>query len=66
MIIEGVRYHRFVVRYTVLTPKGPKRRRMLRWSPAFTYARDEVAHELVERFGLHGIKRGSVSVRYAS
>jgi hypothetical protein len=38
---------------------------MVRWSPGPPWVRDEVGRELVERFGVEGIKAGSVSIRLA-
>jgi len=58
--IEGVPYYRFLVRYTLA---DGRRLRMVRWSPGFPWVRDEVGRELLDRFGLEGIRRGSVSIR---
>jgi len=60
--IEGVRYRRFVVRYTLA---NGARRRMMRWSPGAPWVYDEVARELVDRFGLEGLKPRSVTIREA-
>lgn len=60
MIVEGVTYHRFRVRYTL---SDGRRRCMTRWAPALVYAREAVLRELVERFGLEGIKANSVTIR---
>lgn len=57
--IEGVPYHRHVIRYTLV---DGRRRCMVRWSPGHPWVRTEVARELVERFGEDGIKRGSVTI----
>jgi hypothetical protein len=57
--IEGVPYYRHVVRYAL---SDGRRRRMVRWSPGHPWVRTEVARELVERFGVEGIKRGSVTI----
>lgn len=62
LLIEGVRYHPFVVRYTLA---DGRRRRMTRWSPGFPWVRDEVGRELLDRFELDGIRAGSVSIRPA-
>lgn len=59
MIVEGVPYHRFVVRFALASGK---RRRLVRWSPGFPWVREEVCRELIDRFGLSGIKRGSVRI----
>lgn len=61
--IEGVPYHRFVVRYTLA---DGRRRRMIRWSPGFPWVREEIARELLDSVGLEGIKPGSVTIRSAS
>lgn len=60
--IEGVPYRRYRVRYTLA---DGRRRRMLRWSPGFPWVRDEIGRELVDRFGLDGLRRGSVSIEHA-
>lgn len=57
--IENVPYYRFRVRYTLASGQ---RRRMSRLSPGFPWVLDEIARELVDRFGLEGIKAGSVTV----
>lgn len=62
MLIEGVEYHKFRVSYTLA---DGMRRRMVRWSPGYPWVREEIARELVERFGLDGIKAGSVTIRSA-
>jgi hypothetical protein len=59
-IIEGVPYYPHVVTYTLATGQ---RRRMRRWSPGNPWVREEVARELIDRFGFEGIKQGSVSIR---
>lgn len=61
-MIEGVPYQRFRVRYTLASGS---RRRMMRWSPGFPWVRDEVGRELVDRFGLTGIRPHSVTIRSA-
>jgi hypothetical protein len=61
--IEGVPYHRFRVRYTLA---DGRRRTMVRLSPGFPWVREEIARELVERFGLEGIKPGSVTIAEVS
>lgn len=61
--IEGVPYYRFVIRYTLATGQ---RRRMVRWSPGSPWVASEVVRELVDRFGVTGIKAGSVIIRGAS
>jgi len=62
-LIEGVPYHRHVVRYT--TADG-KRRRMVRWSPGRPWVYDEVGRELLDRFGADGIKPRSVTIVLAT
>jgi hypothetical protein len=57
--VEGVPYHRYVIRYTLV---DGKRRRMARWSPGFPWIREEIARELDARFGLESIKPGSVTI----
>lgn len=59
---EGVPYHRYRIYYTALLPEGPRRRRMVRWLCPII-ERGRIAEELVERYGLDGIKPRSVSVR---
>ena len=61
--IEGVPYHRFVVRYTL---SDGRRRRMIRWSPGFPWVRTEVLRELDDRHGIEAIKHNSVTIRCAS
>ncbi len=58
-VIEGVPYRRFVVSYTLASGA---RRRMVRWSPGEPWVYDEVGRELVERFGVEGLKPGSVTI----
>ena len=58
--VEGVPYYRHVVRYTLASGK---RRRMVRWSPGAPWVYEEVGRELCERFGLEGIRPGSVTIR---
>ena len=59
--VEGVTYRRFRVRYTLA---DGRRRRMMRWSPGFPWVQDEVGRELLDRFGLHGIRHRSVSIEH--
>jgi hypothetical protein len=61
-MVEGVPYVKFVVRYTLA---DGKRRRMMRWSPGMPWVRYEIGRELVERFGVEGIKPGSVTIGVA-
>ncbi len=61
--IEGVPYYRFRVRYRLA---DGRRRTMLRLSPGFPWVIDEITRELVERFGLEGIKAGSVTIAEVS
>lgn len=58
-VIEGVTYRPFLVRYTLASGA---RRRMVRWSPGEPWVYDEVGRELLERFGLEGIKPNSVTI----
>jgi hypothetical protein len=58
-MIEGVPYYKFRIRYTLATGQH---RRMVRWSPGFPYVRDEVLRELLDRFGIDGIRPGSVLI----
>lgn len=62
MILEGVPYHRYVVRYTLA---DGRRRRLVRWSPGFPFVYEEVGRELVDRFGVDGIHPGSVTITAA-
>jgi hypothetical protein len=57
--VENVPYMRYLVRYTLATGQ---RRRMVRWSPGGRFVYEEVARELSERFGIEGIKPGSVTI----
>lgn len=59
-VIEGVTYYPFLVRFTLA---DGKRRRIVRWSPGDPWVRDEIGRELVERYGLEGIKERSVTIR---
>lgn len=61
-MIEGVRYYRFLVRYTL---RDGSRRRMVRWSPGFPWIREEILRELDDRFGLDAIRPGSITVQHA-
>lgn len=60
MIIEGVHYHRYLVRYTLT---DGKRRRMVHYSPGYPWVRSEVARRLDERVGIKNIKPHSVRIR---
>lgn len=59
MLIEGVRYHRYVVRYTLRTGQ---RRRMVRWSPGAPWVYDEIGRELLERYGADGVRPRSCTI----
>jgi hypothetical protein len=59
MIIEGVRYYRHVVRYTLA---DGRRRRLVRWSPGHHWVRSEIARELDDRHGIENIKPGSCTI----
>lgn len=61
-IIEGVTYYRYRVRFQTA---GGRRLVWIRWAPARLYALESVGRELVNRFGLRGIKPGSCTVRAA-
>ena len=58
-VIEGVHYHRFIVRFVLA---DGRRRRWVRWSPGFPWVLDEVGRELDERFGMRGVKPGSATI----
>lgn len=60
MIVEGVRYHRYVIR---LTLKDGTKHKLFRWSPGPPWVRTEVAHELEDLFGVERIKPHSVTIR---
>ncbi len=60
--IEGVPYRRFIVHYTLA---DGRRRRMFRWSPGSPWVYTEMGRELVDRFGVEGIKPRSVTIREA-
>ncbi len=62
-LCEGVPYFRFIIRYVLA---NGRKRRMVRWSPGLPWIRGEVARELVDRFGIDGIKPGSVRIASAS
>ena len=62
MLLEGVPYHRYVVRYTLA---DGRRRRLVRWSPGFPFVYEEVGRELVDRFEVDGIRPGSVTITAA-
>lgn len=58
-VIEGVPYRRYRVYYTLA---DGRRCRMMRWSPGKPFVYDEVGQELVDRFGVDGIKPRSVTI----
>jgi len=58
-LIEGVAYYQFLVRYTLA---DGRRRRMVRWSPGAPWVYEEVGRELVDRFGVTGIRERSVTL----
>jgi hypothetical protein len=60
LIIENVEYQRYLVTFRL---SSGARRRWVRWAPAMVFAREAVARELVDRFGLDGIAPKSVSIR---
>lgn len=56
MVIEGITYHRFRVRYTVTDAKSKlSRRSVIRWAPAAHWAVESAARELCERYGEHPV-----------
>ena len=57
--IEGVPYRPYRIYYTLA---NGKRRRMVRWSPGYPWIREEIARELLDRFGLEGLRPRSVSI----
>lgn len=59
--IEHVRYERFVVRFTLA---DGRRRRIVRWSPGPPWVRDEVGRELLDTYGLEGIKPKSCTITH--
>jgi hypothetical protein len=59
MIIEGVTYYRFRVRFRLV---DGRRRSWVRWSPALEWARQEVGRELYESFGSDGVKPHSCTI----
>lgn len=58
--IEGVRWFPFIVRFRLA---DGTRRRIVRWSPGFPWVRQEIARELIDRYGERGIKPRSVTIR---
>jgi hypothetical protein len=58
--VEGVPYYPFLVRFTLA---DGRKRRVVRWSPGDPWVRQEVARELVERFGVEGLQERSVTIR---
>lgn len=62
LYIEGIPYWPFLVRYTLA---DGKRRRMTRRSPGEPWVYSEIGRELVDRYGVEGIKPGSVTIRRA-
>ncbi len=60
MIIEGVTYHRFAVRFTLA---DGRRHQWVRWSPDYSLARLEAVRELIDRFGVKGIKPHSCTIK---
>ena len=59
---EGVPYTRHRIYYTLLTPQGPIRRRMVRWLCPII-ERGRIAQELDDRFGIENIQPRSVTVQ---
>ena len=57
--IEGVPYYAFRVTFRLATGE---RRRWIRWSPALSYAYQEVGRELFERFGEAGVRPHSATI----
>ena len=62
LLIEGVPYHRFVVRFRLA---DGRRRRWMRWSPGGPFVYDEVGRELIDVFGRDGVAPGSVTINAA-
>jgi hypothetical protein len=58
--IEGVPYHRHVVRFRLA---DGRRRRLVRWSPGAPWVYDEVGRELLERYGANGVRERSCTIR---
>lgn len=63
MVVEGVRYYRFHIRFRLA---DGTRKRITRWAPALMYMRESLARELVDRYGSDGIAPGSVRIELAS
>lgn len=61
--LEGVPYHRFVIRFTLATGE---RRRWVRYSPALSFMRSELVREWSQK-GIEptDLKLGSCSIRLA-
>jgi len=59
-IVEGVPWYRHVISFRLHGQSGT--RRLVRWSPGAPWIYDEVARELVGRFGARVVP-GSVDVR---
>jgi len=62
-MVEGVPYRRHLVRFTL---DDGRRRRMVRWSPGYPWIREDVARELVDRFGYDSIRPGSITIEECS
>lgn len=63
MLIEGVRYGKFVVRFRLA---DGRRRRWIRWSPAGgQWVCGEVGRELADTFGVNGVKPHSCTIEAA-
>lgn len=60
MTIEGVTYYPFLVRFRL---RDGRRRRWVRWSAGRPWVRDEVGQELLDRFGVEGLRERSVTIR---
>lgn len=60
--VEGVPYQRYRVRFRLA---DGRRRSWVRWSPALTFARQEVGRELFETFGASGVKPHSCTIEAA-
>lgn len=59
MILEGVPYFRYVVRFRLA---DGRRRRLVRWSPGSPWVYEEVGRELAARFGANGVKPRSCTI----
>lgn len=61
-MIEGVEYHRYLVRFSVRANGRWLRRRLVHWSPGYPWIMEEVARGLGALYGLDNIKPQSVTI----